>query len=399
LKEKESLTTSLEVGVKTGKLDASVKDTFTREISSAVDQKNIRYVTAMSGVSNVKTPVDTIDSIIDFAADFPTKSTPGGPLYAILKPYSLLSHFGDKSLNYDVEVVETIKKSLAAVANRATFILNSINYAISHLSQFSEALEALQKTQQQMVDILQQVLDCRKSLAKDPTAKVQIPALPGDDQLPLHISSTQRDSYYPPILITKAVIIKTQAMFDHFYKGTVFTTYPEIRTPTGDILGTLQKNFLKVLTDGSLFMETYISTMNALRDHPSTQGDRVSVSDNLKDLIRVSSRRALDVFPKEIGELITAYQDNFNDTKFDEEWRKIVLFVNIFVPTSKEGQGIIGNLCADFQNISDAFSLAASFWTTDSKLEELVTPNISLWEEELANLNKFREDFAKFPFL
>jgi len=297
-----------------------------------------------------------------------------------------------------MDVVESVKRSLAAVADRANFILNSVNYAISHLSQFSESMKKLVDTQQMLVGVLQQILVARRDLARDPAAPITIPKLPGDDMLPLHISAAQKDSYFPPVVTMDAILVKFQNTHKTFYEGDVFKTYPEIKNPTSSLLKNIQKDFLKSITDGSLFLENYVSTMTALRDDKSQPEDRDDVISDLSNLVSISSWTAFQVIPSEITSILDSYRAGFSDSKYDAYFQDLLQLINVLF-TSKTGDGILGTFWKDSQNVVDAFTAANSFWTNDTAvLTDIVNPNIPLWSAKKDEIDKFREGIAAFVF-
>jgi len=293
-----------------------------------------------------------------------------------------------------------LKKSLAAVADRANFILNSINYAISNLSQFSESMTKLHKAQQIMFDVLAAVLKARSDIAKDPTGKVVVPEIPGDDLLPLHISASQKDTYFPPIVAMDSTYLKFKEVYKLFYLGDVFDKYPDIKDPTSEILINIQKNFSESLTNGSSFMENYVSTLTALRDKASETEDRVQVVSDLQDLVATYSWTALHRIPTEITSLVNTYGKYYTDIKYDDYFKQILqLLTLIFTGDPATGKSILGGFWADAQTVCDAFTIANSFWTNNTtKLTDILNPNISLWDEQRVKINTFRENIASFTF-
>jgi len=252
-----------------------------------------------------------------------------------------------------------------------------------------------------MFDVLAQVLKARQDIAKDPTAKITVPELPGDDMLPLHISASQKDSYYPPIVAMSATVVKFKEIYKTFYLGDVFDKYPDIKNPTSQILINIQKNFSDSLTDGSSFMENYISTLTALRDKQSETEDRVQVVSDLQTLVGTFSWTANYRIPKDISSLVEEYRKYYTDSKYDAYFKQILeLLTAIFTgDKTATGQPILGSFWADSQTVVDALVTANSFWTNNStKLTDIVNPNLTLWDDQKQSIDKFRKDIESFTF-
>jgi len=254
-------------------------------------------------------------------------------------------------------------------------------------------------SKKKLLNLLQKVLQIRQSLAKDPfNTKIDIPALPSDNMLPLHISSDQKDSYFPPIVTADGILAKFESIYKLFYKGTTFTEFPELKVPVSKLLNSIQSKFLTTITDGSGFMEQYISTMEGLRDEESTADDRGPFVSDLQNFVSQSYWRAFQLIPANMNSLVESSRSSFNDTKYDTYFQEILKFVNSLF-TSSTNDGVSGAFWKDIKNVTDAFSLLCSFWTSgDNRVTDLCNPNISLWKELKKDLDKFREGVASYVF-
>lgn len=185
---KEDITASLEAKYSGA---FSIGGKFSTDISKALETKGVNFsskwqATGASPDWNASSKHNDVDEILESANTFPKGVSEGGaPMFAILKPYSLLSQAPQTSTSINGRALDAIRQTLAGVYLQAKQILDSVNYALTNPSQFpSDKSGDLENIQAEMLKVMQQVIADNESLEKDPTKEIVPPKMPPMDQIP-----------------------------------------------------------------------------------------------------------------------------------------------------------------------------------------------------------------------
>jgi len=334
------------------------------------------------------------------AQNFPSLSQVphGQPLYAILQPYSNLAAFGKQS-TFNEKAVESIKNSLLAVYQRVSYILNSVNYAIAHLSEFNSNLNQLQTIQQQMTDIITNILKAREALSANPTANIQIPQLPDLSLLPSHISSSQRDVWFPPQVSFDAGYLQFQKMQNYIAKET--TNFPQLHQDMANLLSDLQSKVLAVLGSANRFIENYIAAMEALQNSPSSVGDRIDISRNLSDIVDNGYYWVFSQFSNDITKKLQVLLTYYNDAAYDKPINHLNSFIGDIIPNTsqdKNAGGMLGGFWSQSKMLIDSINTVMQGWTSNNPLESMVNTNLITWKQYKINIDNACNQFGQLLF-
>lgn len=404
--DKEKLEVSVGTSVTSGEASFNLTNKFTREVSSLAKTRNVTYFTAYTGTFGASAPMDTVEDITTFAKGFPASVTPdkGETLYAIMTPYDNLSGFNQK-LSVDMMAIEEIKKNLVNVFTRAKYINDSINFALTHVNEFSDTTSQLEKVQQQLTDVFTAVIAARRQIDIDPTQKITIPALPDLSKLPIHISSGQRAEFNPFIVdfisIGNALVVLQGKLKSVTNESAHFDFV--------NLLKKIQASYVENLRIAQSFLNDVTAYIPGI-DAAKSIDDRVEVASLLQNTIQVAlfKRQSVNTSIKN-QYLVSAQSNSTTAATFITALSEFILkyypeLSNVGANSPNPdpqlgalygGLGFWKNLESLVNNLKNGFRI----WPVDQPVSKFLNYNKQLWGDFAQNIKDGKFNITKISII
>ena len=313
---KEDITASLESKYSGA---FSIGGKFSTDISKALKTKGVNFsshwqATGASPDWNASSKHNTVDEILTSADTFPKGVAAGGaPMFAILKPYSLLARAPKTSTSINGRALNAIRQSLTSIYLQAKQILDSVNYALQNPNQFPpDKYDNLGRIQQQMTTVMQDIIKDNDSLEADPTKHITLPQMPSMDQIPQRLWGGKLTPVAPP----QGVVPTTLRYTIGVAQSETWALAPgDLQNRCQTYLNQVEKDVMANFDSAYNFIQVLLSSTAAL-EQGIAKDEATPIVSSLADTVE-KAQRQWEVAVTEQRAAYTSFSDKNTDHQLD----------------------------------------------------------------------------------
>ena len=255
----------------------SVTGKFSNDIKKAASHQGVELAIQyeLVGTAEQLLNLDTVQDLIETASNLPNMvQNNGTPMYAIIKPYSLLQDAPQTARNtLDLEALNTIKETLSRLFLRAKFILDSVEYTLSHMNQFNVSEDELQRIKKNMITTIEKVKDLSNRLkqAPDDSKKIaqEIPDTPVLDIIPPRIFE-EKELIEVPLVTPLPLVVRLHATINNLDR---INLDEELKQKCREYLDRIQRNIATNFNNAKEFLNIFPDYITAM-DTPNRSPQR-----------------------------------------------------------------------------------------------------------------------------
>lgn len=375
---KEDITASAEASYSGG---FSIGGKFSTEIGKAASHKGVNLSSTVSATGataswNSGQKFDTVDDLLKLASEFPKGVHDGGaPMFAILKPYSLLQDAPKTGASIDSGAINAIRQTITQVYLQAKQILDSVNYALNNPKQFPEVKD-LHTVQQEMTNVMQDVLRINKQLVTDPTkTDIELPKMPSLSLIPERLWGGTLKSIAPPKNQIPVVPSNLRFKIGVAQNLAWDLTDKQAATKVNSYLEQVESDITENLSNVWDFIKLLQSDMKALNNELTASAAQ-SLASNLADK-RQTLAEALNIA---ISKQKAQYE-SFSNLNTDNQLDFLEKNLNPVLWTTTDPQYGGVKFWEELKTVTDLLTTITNSWTPKGKGSQFFKFQTGMWKQ------------------